>query len=72
VKPREIRELDTLTLISKEKDLKEQLFSLRFQRVTGDVNNTSIFKMIRKDIARVKTIIRERQAAEAKSAVNKG
>jgi large subunit ribosomal protein L29 len=72
VKASEIRELDTASLLSKEKDLKEQVFNLRFQNAIGQLDKKSNFKLVKKDIARIKTILRQRQAAEAKSAVNKG
>ena len=48
------------------KDLKQELFNLRFQNATGQMGNVMVISKTKKDIARVKTIIRER---ELKSAV---
>ena len=55
----EIRELNTDELIIKEKELKQELFNLRFQKATGQLNNTAIIGKVKKDLARVKTIARE-------------
>ena len=43
----------------------QELFNLRFQRVSGQLTNTTRFSQVRKEIARVKTILRERELAEA-------
>jgi large subunit ribosomal protein L29 len=59
VKGIEIRELNTDELIIKEKELKQELFNLRFQKATGQLNNTAIIGKVKKDLARVKTISRE-------------
>ena len=45
--------------------LKKEQFNLRFQRATGQLENTSRVRVIRRDIARMKTIAREKQAAGA-------
>ena len=53
-----VQELNGLTtdkLLDREKELKEQLFNLRFQLATGQLENTASLKQVRKDIARVKT-----------------
>ena len=63
----EIRELTTAEIEQKIKALKEELFNLRFQLATGQLENTARIRQVRKDIARMKTIIREREiAANAK------
>jgi large subunit ribosomal protein L29 len=54
-------ELSTMLL-----DLRKEQFNLRFQRATGQQENTSRVKIIRRDIARVKTILAERTRAAAK------
>ncbi len=46
--------------------LRKEQFNLRFQRATGQQENTSRVRVVRRDIARVKTIIAERQRAAAK------
>ena len=59
-----VKELNGLTtdqLLSREKELKEQLFNLRFQLATGQLENTSSLKNVRKDIARVKTVLRQQE-----------
>ena len=67
MKAKEIRDLTTAEIEQKIKALKEELFNLRFQLATGQLENTARIRQVRKDIARMKTIIREREiAANAK------
>ena len=57
-----VKELNGLTtdqLLSREKELKEQLFNLRFQLATGQLENTASLKNVRKDFAWVKTVLRQ-------------
>ncbi|WP_108305987.1 50S ribosomal protein L29 [Metalysinibacillus jejuensis] len=61
MKAKEIRELGTPELESKVKSLKEELFNLRFQLATGQLENTARIREVRKAIARMKTVIRERE-----------
>lgn len=61
MKAKEIRELSSVELEGKVKDLKEELFNLRFQHATGQLENPMRIKEVRKSIARVKTIIKERE-----------
>ncbi|TCT21084.1 LSU ribosomal protein L29P [Melghiribacillus thermohalophilus] len=61
MKANEIRELTTAEIEQKIKSLKEELFNLRFQLATGQLENTTRLRQVRKDIARMKTIIRERE-----------
>jgi len=59
-----VQELNGLTtdqLQNREKELKEQLFNLRFQLATGQLGNTASLKTVRKDIARVKTVLRQQE-----------
>ena len=59
-----VQELNVLTtekLLDREKELKEQLFNLRFQLATGQLENTASLKQVRKDIARVKTVLRQQE-----------
>lgn len=58
---KEIRDLSQEQLDQRELDLKQELFNLRFQLATGQLENTSRINLVKKDIARVKTIIRERE-----------
>ena len=66
MKASELRELSMDELLEKERSLKQELFNLRFQKATGQLGNTAIISKTKKDLARVKTVIRERQIAEGK------
>ena len=55
----EVREMNIEELQRKVSDLKEELFNLRFQHEIGQLENPNRMKQTRRDIARVKTIIRE-------------
>lgn len=59
MKVKEIRELTTAEMLDQEKRLKEELFNLRFQLATGQLENTARIKEVRKSIARIKTVLRE-------------
>lgn len=61
MKAKEVRQLSEAELNSKLLDLKAELFNLRFQLATGQLDNPLRIKTVRKDIARVKTIVRERE-----------
>ncbi len=56
----EVRELNEQELEEKAKALKEELFNLRFQEATGQLENFMRIKEVRRGIARVKTVLRER------------
>ena len=57
----ELNGLTTEKLLDREKELKEQLFNLRLQLATGQLENTASLKQVRKDIARVKTVLRQQE-----------
>lgn len=59
MKTKEIRELSPEEMRQKEEDLTEALFNLRFQHGVGQLENTQKIQSTRRDLARVKTIIRE-------------
>jgi large subunit ribosomal protein L29 len=59
MKASEIRELSREEVLRKTADLKEELFNLRFQHEVGQLENSQKMKQVKRDIARVKTIIRE-------------
>lgn len=61
MKANELRELTTEELVKKEEELKEEIFNLRFANATGNLEKPSRIKEIRKTIARIKMIIRERE-----------
>ncbi|MCI8349921.1 MAG: 50S ribosomal protein L29 [Oscillospiraceae bacterium] len=57
----EIRELSQAELADKLKDLKAELFNLRFQLAVNQLENPVRIKAVKRDIARVKTVIRQRE-----------
>ncbi len=59
MKARELRELSEDELRRKEEELKDQLFKLKFQHALGQLENAMKLKSIKKDIARIKTILGE-------------
>lgn len=61
MKIKEIRDLGSEELKEKEKNLTEELFKLRFRHATGQLDSTSALKQVRKDIARVKTVLSEKE-----------
>ncbi len=61
MKANKVRELTNEELDVRERELKTELFNLRFQLATGQLNNPQRIKECKKDIARVKTLIRERE-----------
>jgi large subunit ribosomal protein L29 len=56
---KELRELSVEELTEKEREAKQELFNLRFQKATGQLGNTAIISKTKKDLARVKTVLRE-------------
>jgi large subunit ribosomal protein L29 len=66
MKANEIRDLTTAEIEQKIKALKEELFNLRFQLATGQLENTTRIREVRKSIARMKTVVREREIAASK------
>ena len=60
MKANEIRKMSSEDLNNKVNELKNELFNLRFRLATGQLDNPSSIKNVKRDIARVKTIIRER------------
>ena len=66
----ELRELTMEELEERLVEAKEELFNLRFQRATGQLQNSARIAVVKRDVARILTILREREidAAEAASA----
>ncbi len=60
MKASQLRDKSDSELIEQERELREELFNLRFQHATGQLDNTMAVVRVKKDIARVKTILRER------------
>jgi large subunit ribosomal protein L29 len=63
MKAEELRELDAGDLAEKLAESKDELFNLRFQNVTGQLDNHNRLGEVRRDIARIMTIMREREFA---------
>ena len=66
MKAKDMRELSAAELDQKLVDLKAELFNLRFQHAINQLENPMRLGAVKKDIARVKTIIREKELAERK------
>jgi len=67
--PTEIREFTDDELLAKRDELERAAFNLRVQHVTGQLDSTANLKMTRRDLAKVKTIIRERGLHRPEGAV---
>ncbi|MBE9389052.1 50S ribosomal protein L29 [Vagococcus salmoninarum] len=61
MKVKDIQELTTADMLKKEKEFKEELFNLRFQLATGQLENTARISEVRKSIARIKTVLRAQE-----------
>ena len=61
MKVKEIRNLTTEQIVAKIKENKEELFNLRFQQATGNLEKPSRIRDLRHDVARLKTVLRERE-----------
>ena len=68
-KAAELRELPEDELYARMESAKEELFNLRFQLATGQLDNTARLKEIRHDVARIATVLREREIEEELDAI---
>jgi large subunit ribosomal protein L29 len=59
MKARDLRELALEELKEREKELSQELFNLRFQKATGQLGNTAMIPKTKRDLARVKTVVRQ-------------
>jgi large subunit ribosomal protein L29 len=64
---RELAEVTDIELENRLNEAKEELFNLRFQNATGQLDNTARLGQVRKDIARIETLLREREIAAAEA-----
>jgi len=69
VKSAELRELNDAELSNKLRESKEELFNLRFQLATGQLEDFSRINDLRKDVARCNTLLRQREIALAEGVV---
>jgi large subunit ribosomal protein L29 len=67
MKSNELRQMTDEELAKRIQETKESLSTMKFQKVTSQVENTSQFTHLRKDIARINTILREREIAKTKA-----
>ena len=67
MKVKEIRELSTEDINAKLKESKEELFNLRFQQATGNLEKPSRIRELRHTVARLKTVLKERETVEKES-----
>ncbi len=67
VKTKEIRDLSAQELAEKEKELRQELFTLRFQKATGQLGNTALIGKTKKDLARTRTVRREIEISGGKA-----
>ncbi len=67
MKASDIRDLPVEEIQQRLSDTKEELFNLRFQNATGQLDNYKRLTQLRKDVARLKTILREQELAEEES-----
>ena len=67
MKAKEIRDLTTSEIEEQIKSSKEELFNLRFQLATGKLEETARIRTVRKTIARLKTVAREREIEQGKA-----
>jgi large subunit ribosomal protein L29 len=63
MKAQEIRELESDELHARIAELKEELFNLRFQLATGQLDNHARLQIVKREVARIRTILRERDFA---------
>ena len=66
MKTKDLRPLNEGELIEKERELNEELFNLRFQQATGQLENVMRIPQVKRDIARVKTIVKEKTHPKGK------
>ena len=70
--PADLRGLDDDELVSRLRDAKEELFNLRFQVATGQLDNNRRLQTVRRDIARIYTVMRERELGITSMATTEG
>ncbi|WP_028479365.1 50S ribosomal protein L29 [Nocardia sp. CNY236] len=68
----ELRELTEEELVARLRDSKEELFNLRFQMATGQLDNNRRLRVVRHEIARIYTVMRERELGLATGPADKG
>ena len=72
MKAAQLRELSIQELIEREKDSRKELFNLRFQMATGQLSNHTAVRKAKRDIARIKTVLKEKYITEGKAGAEDG
>ena len=67
MKTGDLRELSIQELVDRERELARELFNLRFQMATGRLSNHTVIKKTKRDIARIKTLLKERDGGGSKA-----
>ena len=67
MKIKELRDISSTELQQKEKNFKKELFDLNYQRKIGSLEKTARFRLLKRDIARILTILKERETTDGKS-----
>ncbi|NLW34250.1 50S ribosomal protein L29 [Syntrophorhabdus aromaticivorans] len=60
MKAKELRDLTVEELLKKKKSFKEEMFNLRFQHSTAQLENTARMRLLKRDVAKVETVLREK------------
>ncbi len=71
-KAADLREADESELETRLAEAKQELFNLRFQHVTGQLDNFARIGQVRRDVARIRTVLREREIVAAEAAEGSG
>jgi large subunit ribosomal protein L29 len=66
MKAKELRQLSEGELLVKERELGEELFNLRFQHATGQLDNVMRIPQVKRDLARLKTVLKEKASNKGK------
>ncbi len=61
MKAKDLKELTKEELLKRRKDTKEEIFNLRFQHSTGQLENTARLRLLKNDIARIETFLRQKE-----------
>jgi large subunit ribosomal protein L29 len=72
MKASDVREMDLAELNKKEADIREELFRTHMLKGSGQSTKTDVYKKLRKDIARIKTIITEKEGSQKSQRRHKG
>ncbi len=72
MRPSELRGLSEQELRAKETETAQELFKLRFRHASGQLDNTARLRRLRRELARIKTLLRERELAASRAGETRG